>query len=347
MLIRGMVTPDATNGAILRNTATVSATTPDPNPGNNTATDDTPVGTSADLSITKVGNPSPIIAGRVITYTITVTNNGPSAAGAVTVTDAVPASVMNPQYSVNGGSTWSAWTGSLPVGSMAAGGTYSLLIRGTINPVLQKGDLVSNTATVTSPTPDPNPDNNTATHITPITIPHPYLSILKEAIDNTFGAVGDIVRYRITVLNTGNDIVYNIRVTDNNAVIVSGNPIARLAPAEKAIVMAEHTVTQADLDAGRITNTATVYAIGPDGITIIDFSNDVVTNGVFRPQITITKYASETTFKAVGDSIHYTMELFNCGNVTAACWIRSLRGLPARLKPSTPLPGRISMPARW
>ena len=46
---------------------------------------------SADLSITKSDSPDPVVAGSQLTYTITVTNAGPSTAHAVNVTDDLPA----------------------------------------------------------------------------------------------------------------------------------------------------------------------------------------------------------------------------------------------------------------
>src|SRR5256712_2190391 len=48
---------------------------------------------SADLSITKTDNPDPVNAGATLTYTVTVTNSGPSTAANVQVTDNLPAGV--------------------------------------------------------------------------------------------------------------------------------------------------------------------------------------------------------------------------------------------------------------
>ena len=69
----------------------MSSTTTDPTPANNTATDDTTVVTSADLSIAKTDSPDPVIAGTNLTYTLTVSNGGPSDALGVSVSDTLPA----------------------------------------------------------------------------------------------------------------------------------------------------------------------------------------------------------------------------------------------------------------
>lgn len=84
------VTPNQA-GTIV-NTATVTGNERDPNPGNNKAKEPTTVKASpkdpaVDLSITKTDNPDPVYVGGTVTYTITVTNNGPDAATGVIVTD--------------------------------------------------------------------------------------------------------------------------------------------------------------------------------------------------------------------------------------------------------------------
>jgi uncharacterized repeat protein (TIGR01451 family) len=145
------------------------------------------------------------------------------------------------------------------------------------------------------------------------------LVVTKAAVETGYSAVGDLIHYNILVTNSGTvNSYYNLLVNDPNGVIASGNPIGVLAPGKNSAVTAIHTVTQADLDAGTVVNTATLNGSDPDGISFISTSNTVTVNGLQRPQITITKFATETAFLTVGEVIHYTFEVFNCGNVTAA-----------------------------
>jgi uncharacterized repeat protein (TIGR01451 family) len=105
----------------------------------------------------------------MLTYTITVANAGPSPAENVVLTDVIPAGLMNAEFSTNGGVTFTPWTGSLSLGTLAAGASEIILIRGTVNPAAT--GPITNTATVTSTTPDTNPGNNTSTIITNIQTP--------------------------------------------------------------------------------------------------------------------------------------------------------------------------------
>src|SRR5437763_6489608 len=45
----------------------------------------------ADLSVTKVDSPDPVNTGSTLTYTITVTNNGPDPASSASLSDTLPA----------------------------------------------------------------------------------------------------------------------------------------------------------------------------------------------------------------------------------------------------------------
>lgn len=151
---------------IISNTATVTTSTGDTNPANNSSTANTSVGVSSDVSVTKNGPPTGV-QGQNVTYTIVVANSGPSNATTVTLTDAIPA-----------GSTFVSLNQSGPVFSCTqppAGGTGTVncsiatLVSGgstTFTLVVQAGattTALSNTANVTSVSADPNPANNTAT----------------------------------------------------------------------------------------------------------------------------------------------------------------------------------------
>src|SRR6185436_6379687 len=98
---------------LFRSTVSVTSAVPDPAPANNSASDTDTVTTSADLADVKVDSIDPVIAGTSLSYTITVTDAGPSNATGVTVTDALDPALLFPTYTVaiNGGppSAPAAW----------------------------------------------------------------------------------------------------------------------------------------------------------------------------------------------------------------------------------------------
>jgi uncharacterized repeat protein (TIGR01451 family) len=84
------VTAPGTTGQIT-NSATVSTTATDPDPSNNTASEDTTVvDPGADLSVAKFAEPDPAATSAPLTYTLLVSNSGPDDATGVTVTDRSP-----------------------------------------------------------------------------------------------------------------------------------------------------------------------------------------------------------------------------------------------------------------
>ncbi|EJO5349523.1 DUF11 domain-containing protein, partial [Clostridium botulinum] len=197
VLIRGTVDPSCTG--TITNTATVSSDVLDPDTTNNTSTIITQIDTSADLSITKTVNPDPVVAGEQATYTITVTNAGPSDALDVTLTDVIPACILNPEFSIDGGLTFNPWVSPYVIGTMAPGATVTILIRGTVDPSCT--GTITNTARVDSTTPDPDPTNNETTIVTQIDT-SADLSITKT-VDPDPVVAGQLATYTITVFNAG------------------------------------------------------------------------------------------------------------------------------------------------
>ena len=113
---------------------------------------------SADLAVTKTANPNQISSGQQVTFTVTVTNNGPTEASNVLVTDVLHSAltVQNINPSVG---TWTAPTWN--VGTLNSGANATLTITGTVSSSFY-GNL-PNTATVSSSTYDPVSSNNSAT----------------------------------------------------------------------------------------------------------------------------------------------------------------------------------------
>lgn len=173
----------------------------------------TTVNSAAAIQLVKSA-PDTLAAGSAITYTVAITNNGPSDAPQIAIADVVPASVQNVTWSaansgnatVTGGSGSGnsiSFTGGIPVG---AGNTILLTITGTINPAFT-GDI-NNTATATIAGQPPFASNNAVTHV----ISKPAVSISKAGPAQT--PAGSDVSWVITVSNNGPSDAGGINVTD-------------------------------------------------------------------------------------------------------------------------------------
>jgi uncharacterized repeat protein (TIGR01451 family) len=116
----------------------------------------------ADLSLSKAGSPSPVFAGASLTYSLTVTNNGPSAAGGVVLTDTLPAGVAFGSAAASQGNCSGTSTVVCSLGALANGASASVTI--VVTPT-SAGELVNN-AVVASSDYDANPANNSAAAVT-------------------------------------------------------------------------------------------------------------------------------------------------------------------------------------
>jgi uncharacterized repeat protein (TIGR01451 family) len=120
---------------------------------------------SADVAVTLSDSPDPVQVGQTLTYTISVRNNGPDTASAVTLTDTLPAGVSFVSATPSQGSCSGTSTLSCALGTLANTATATVTLR--VNPTTTNTAL-ANTASATTTTTDPTTNNNSATTTTTV-----------------------------------------------------------------------------------------------------------------------------------------------------------------------------------
>ncbi|MEE8522863.1 MAG: DUF11 domain-containing protein, partial [Thermoanaerobaculia bacterium] len=111
-----ITTTAPSQGGVVTNTVAVSAGEPDRDLTDNTAAEDTTVGSAADLSITKDDGATSAVPGQPLTYTIVASNAGPSDVDAATVADSFPAELTCSWTSAANGGAADNTAGSGPLG---------------------------------------------------------------------------------------------------------------------------------------------------------------------------------------------------------------------------------------
>ncbi|MGY3795890.1 beta strand repeat-containing protein, partial [Aquimarina sp. 433] len=285
----------------------------------------------------------------VIEYDIVVTNTGNVTLTDIEIEDA------------------NADTGSIvgsPIASLAPGVSVTVTANQTITQADIDAGFIENSATATGDSPSgtddvtdvsdagdetvetPNGDGTTDGEtdndptVTDLTA-DPSLSVIKT-VRVAGSALNDVIEYDIVVTNTGNVTLTDIEIEDANADAGSivGSPIVSLAPGASVTVTANQTITQADMDAGFIENSATATGDSPsgtddvtdvsdagdetvetpngDGTTDGETDNDpTVTDLIADPDLTLVK-TGVASGSNVGDVITYTFTVTNTGNVTVS-----------------------------
>ncbi len=271
---------------------------------------------SAALTITKTVNKENIDAPQTLTYTITVENTGNVSINNVQLTD----SLVTVQYA--GGDTDN--DGILDVDEIW---TYTATYGATQTDIDAGNDLV-NTASVTS-TEVPGPTYASAkTTITQI----PSLAIDKTAAPWIYEAVGDVISYSYDVTNDGNVTISGpITVADDKATVTC--PAGDVAPGASTKCTASYTISQADMDAGSVTNIAYASGMDPKGGTVDSPTDTATVSTTQNPTLSIVKKALddlgsdgalggdddtwvETTTIMPEDVAAFQITVTNTGNVT-------------------------------
>ncbi len=326
--VTGTLAP--TFAGTLSNTANATATTPDPNTANNTATVSGVAAPSADVSIVKSLTPAVPVPGQQVRFTLAIRNTGPSTANGVTVADQLNTALLSAAAtttagtcSVNGGNALAC-----SLGSISPDGTVTVTVTATLSPSFV--GTLSNTATVSSTTPDPTTGNNTST-VTGDGAPSADVAITKSMTPTT-PVPGQQVGFTLTVTNAGPSTAAAVTVADQLNAALSGatatttagncsvngsNALACSlgAVAPGTVVTVTVTATLAAAYTGPLSNTASVASPTADPNTA---NNSANVSGTTAPvaDLVLTKSMSPAN-PVPGLTVTFTIGVRNAGPSTA------------------------------
>jgi len=214
--LRLFIEPNVPNGTILAPTATLTGTPPSDDPSNNTASGNTFILAQGDLAVTQTG-PSSIVPGATATYTIKVTNNGPSDSQNVSFSDSLPTGMSFVSLTQNSGPAFTISAPPVGAGGNVAGSIATLLTGTSASFTLvamltpsANGTSLTNTVTVTAATTDLNSANNSASVTTAISPPQADVGV---SILGGTATAGSNFMYTLTVTNNGPSDAQNVLMT--------------------------------------------------------------------------------------------------------------------------------------
>lgn len=173
--------------------------------------------------------------------------------------------------------------------------------------------------------PDPNgngianePGENDPTPVAPAF--SPSIELIKTGTAPADPALGDLITYEFQVRNTGDVTLSNVTISDPMlGANLTGGPIT-LQPGEvnNTEFTGSYALTQTDIDAGQVANTATTTGTDPFGTSVSD-DGSTLTTIPRNPSISLTKTADASLLgspTAIGDEVTFTLTVENTGNVT-------------------------------
>ncbi len=263
-----------------------------------------------------------ITAGQVVSYNFAVTNTGnvtlsdiAIADGPFTGTGALPTPIC-PQPEL------------APGASQICTSTY------TVTQEDVDSDDLTNTATASGTPPGGGaPATSGESSVVLHSTPRPAMTLQKVAHQSTVNKVGDLIDYTFTVTNTGNVTLHDVGVTDVPTAPAgpSSAPVCQslstpagtcsgstttLGLGQSATFTASYRLTQADLDHGSVSDTATAGGLAPGDAPVVADSSAVTVPVTQSPALSVVKKSDVSTVSAAGQTIGYTFTVTNTGNVT-------------------------------
>jgi uncharacterized repeat protein (TIGR01451 family) len=332
------VTAGTASGTTITDTANVTSTNQAYGTNSASVTDVVATAAQADIVLSTAATPLSVLAGNDITYTQSISNNGPAAAANLSFTEAIPTNTTFVSVSAPAGWTCTTTTSVTCTASSLAANTSADIIVVVAVPSTVTTSPISETASVTSTTSDPNSANNTN-----IATSTPVIDKCDLAVTNSGSPspvlAGGTLTYTQTITNSGpsncstatfseatpaNTTFGSVAVVTtgggtwtcpNSAPISCSNP--SVPPGSAATITATYTVNAGTASGTIITDTASAHTTTLDSNILNNTATStigVATAG--QADLSITNSASPNPVNA-GQSITYTQTVLNAGPATA------------------------------
>jgi len=329
--VPGPIAPGGNAVVTLTVTAPPSTTPPGPGCVNGATTSCSSVDTdvlSPLLNLVKTASDTEFTLGVPASYTIQVFNTGATATTAVsTITDVVPNGLTIGALPAGCAATGQTVTCTIPAGlPVGVGAAVNFII--PVTPTEAAVPQVTNTASVSGGGDPGCPNQGRCENgvTTPVTF-NAALTLDKTASPTTVSAAGQTVTYSFLVNNTGNVTITGLQINETafsgtGAAPVITCPVTTLAPTESTTCTGIYAVTQQDIDAGSITNTATASGTDPIGGTTTSPTDSATVTSTAAPAQTLLKALTSNAdgdtsgTVSVGDVLTYTITMTNTGNTT-------------------------------
>ena len=324
LTLTGTVSAGAAHNSSLVNSASVSA---NGMTSAESAQATTTVQRVAALSITKTASSATVTAGNDITYTVRITNTGPSNASTILLTDTLPVTVTGVTSTTSGGLVCSGTTPvTCSLSSLAVNGSAVLTLTGTVNPAAVHNSSLVNSASVTAAEATSAQTAQTTTTVQRSVA----LGIGKTATPNP-AIAGSLIAYTVYITNTGPSLASNVQLTDTlpagltgitssatGGLSCSGTTnitcsVSTLAVNGSATLTITGTVSAGTANGATLVNTAGVTA-AEVGTSQLAQTSTTVNRSV---ALAITKSASTASVVA-GNPIVYTVRITNTGPSNAS-----------------------------
>ncbi|MDN5667171.1 MAG: LPXTG cell wall anchor domain-containing protein [Renibacterium salmoninarum] len=238
---------------------------------------------------------------------------------------------------------------SCPVSDLPGGASTTCTATYTMSQADIDAGNVENTATATGTPPGDRADISADSKVSTALDRGNKLTVVKvirsvdDANENKLTDVPDVVKYTFTVTNVGNTTIKEIGIRDAKIPTVSCEK-TELAPGAITTCTGSYTITQAEVNAGKVSNSATAVGTGPDSQETISDASTTELKTSATASMSLLKKVDPEASKATkaGDKISYVFTLRNTGTLTLseASVAEQLPGVVVSCPSGSILPGQ-------